>query len=77
MRKTLALFGLLTLSGCMTTDERMAADDRQCQSYGTKVGEPAYVQCRMNLDNNRASITASERFGGGGGVVGAIERNSR
>jgi hypothetical protein len=54
----------------------LAADDTQCRSYGTKPGDPAYVQCRTNLDNNRAQIKASERFGNSGGLVGFIERHT-
>jgi hypothetical protein len=33
-----------------------ANDDAQCQSYGAAAGSPTYVQCRMNLDNQRASM---------------------
>jgi primosomal replication protein N len=32
-----------------------AGDDAQCQSYGVMPGSPGYVQCRMNLDNQRAA----------------------
>jgi hypothetical protein len=64
----------LFLAGCQTTEERLAADDYRCQSYGLKKGDPAYAQCRMNLDTNRANVTASERFGAGGGIVGAVKR---
>lgn len=71
-----ALLLTLLLAGCQTTEERLAADDARCLSYGTRKGDPAYVQCRMNLDTNRANVTASERFGGGGGLIGAIERNT-
>jgi hypothetical protein len=74
--KRAVLLGALLLAGCQTTEERIAADDTQCRSYGTKPGDPAYVQCRMNLDNNRAQIKASERFGNSGGLVGFIERHS-
>jgi hypothetical protein len=80
-RRTIAAMAVLavvalviSLSGCQTTEERVAADDRQCQSYGVQPGSPAYVQCRMNLDNNRAAVKASERFGNQGGLVGFIER---
>lgn len=66
----------LLLAGCQTTQERLAADDAQCRSYGTKPGDPGYIQCRMNLDNNRATVAASERFGNSGGLVGFIERHS-
>ncbi len=32
------------------------SDDAQCQSYGATPGSPSYIQCRMNLDNQRASM---------------------
>lgn len=66
----------LLLTSCQTTEERLAADDANCRSYGTKSGDPAYIQCRMNLDNNRAAVSASERFGAGGGLIGAVKRAS-
>lgn len=64
----------LMLAGCQTVEERIAIDDKQCQSYGVGVGSPAYVQCRQSLDTNRANVRASERFGAGGGLSGAYER---
>lgn len=45
----------LQLGGCMTTEERIAADDRQCQSYGVAAGSPGYVDCRMRLDQQHAN----------------------
>jgi hypothetical protein len=33
-----------------------ANDDGQCQSYGAAPGSPAYIQCRMNIDNQRAQM---------------------
>ena len=69
-----AVFLALLLAGCQTTQEQIAADDHQCQSYGVAVGSPAYVQCRANLDTNRANVKASERFMNSGGIIGAIER---
>jgi hypothetical protein len=71
-----AIFLALLLTGCQTTEERFAADDAQCRSYGTKPGDPAYIQCRTNLDHDRAQIKASERFGNSGGLVGFLERHS-
>jgi hypothetical protein len=38
---------------------RAAADDAKCQSYGAKPGEPAYIQCRVALDNQRAQMRAT------------------
>jgi len=36
-----------------------ANDDAQCQSYGAAPGSPSYVQCRMNIDNQRAQMRAA------------------
>jgi len=33
-----------------------ASDDAQCQSYGAVPGSQEYIQCRMNLDNQRAQM---------------------
>jgi len=38
-----------------------ANDDAKCQSYGLQPGSPGYAQCRMNLDNQRAQVAASDR----------------
>ena len=36
-----------------------AQEDAQCRSYGAAPGSPAYVQCRMNFDNQRAQARAA------------------
>jgi hypothetical protein len=58
----------ITLSGCAEYQEQRAAEqaaraqaiadseDAQCRSYGAQPGSPAYVQCRMNFDNQRAQM---------------------
>ena len=58
----------LTLAGCAAYEQQQreqaqaqanaqaASDDAQCQSYGAPPGSPSYVQCRMNIDNQRASM---------------------
>lgn len=66
--KRAALLALL-LAGCQTTEERIAIDDRQCRSYGAVPGSQPYMQCRMNLDTNRANIKAAEGFGGGSPLI--------
>jgi hypothetical protein len=38
-----------------------ANDDAKCQSYGVQPGSPAYVQCRMNLDNLHAQDLQNRR----------------
>jgi hypothetical protein len=65
----IAVFALaLTLAGCAAYEQQQqeqaqaqaaaqnASDDAQCQSYGAAPGSPSYVSCRMNLDNQRASM---------------------
>jgi hypothetical protein len=66
MRK-FALFACIGLSiaGCQTIEERRAeidrADDQRCQQYGARRGTQAYIQCRTDLDRNRAIETANRR----------------
>ena len=51
-RKQIAcgLLCLLLLTGCKTFEEMAAErDDAKCQSYGSRPGDPAYVQCRAQL----------------------------
>jgi len=47
----------ISLGGCQTTQERVASDDRRCQSYGLSPGSQAYAQCRMSLDTTRMITT--------------------
>jgi hypothetical protein len=35
------------------------SDDAQCQSYGAAPGSQSYIQCRMNLDNQRGQMRAA------------------
>lgn len=69
-----AAVAALFVTGCAAPRDYIAEDDAKCLSYGVPKGSPAYVQCRTQLDQNRAAIRASERFGNSGGLVGAIER---
>jgi hypothetical protein len=67
MRIIAACIVALTLAGCADYEARQQAqaqaqqanDDAQCQSYGAAPGSPAYIQCRMNLDNQRAQMRAA------------------
>jgi hypothetical protein len=36
-----------------------ANEDAQCRSYGAVPGSQAYIQCRMNFDNQRAQMRAA------------------
>lgn len=62
MKKTV-LLGLLLLTGCMGSEERMAEDnakdDQQCLSYGAKTGSDAYVACRTQLATSRQQARAT------------------
>ena len=63
MRNVILLVALL-LAGCMTHDERIAAenakDDQKCLSYGARPGTDAYVSCRAQLDGARRTADAIE-----------------
>jgi hypothetical protein len=54
----------LTLAGCMTREERIAAqnakDDQKCLAYGARRGTDAYVACRAQLDSARTTAEAIE-----------------
>lgn len=43
----------LALSGCMTTEQRAAADDSYCRGIGAQPGTPVYVECRLRRDETR------------------------
>jgi hypothetical protein len=53
----------LVLAGCTQADEAKLAQEREdvakCASYGAYPGEPAYVQCRAQLEDARTVATAS------------------
>jgi hypothetical protein len=65
--KNLVLISLvaLTLAGCQTAGERRAdfdrADDARCQQFGARRGTAGYVQCRTDLDRNRAIEESNRR----------------
>jgi hypothetical protein len=47
------------LIGCADKAQLAAEDDAKCQSYGAKHSEPAYVQCRAQLDAARTQANAT------------------
>ena len=61
-----ALFTVLAsigvLMGCATTQENTvqldAADNQKCTSYGTTPGTPAYTDCRLKVERQRAMLAA-------------------
>lgn len=64
---TRAILLALLLAGCMSSEERLAAnnakDDQQCLSYGAKPGTDAYVNCRTQLESARRQANASVEAG--------------
>lgn len=70
----------------MTAAEHRAAlnvhDDAQCLSYGVQKGSQPYVDCRMQLERNRAAYAIASRpvrvnvngagSGSGGGFFGGM-----
>jgi hypothetical protein len=67
MRKLMVLALALALAGCgMSAEQRLAQlyaqqqlDNNKCLSYGAKEGDPAYVQCRAQLDAARTGAVAA------------------
>ena|SRR5581483_1556888 len=71
MRIIAACILALMLTGCAAYEQRQreqaaaeaaavaANDDAQCRFYGAAPGSQAYIQCRMNLDNQRAQMRAA------------------
>ena len=57
------LASTLLLTGCLTssqdnTAQLDAADNQKCIGYGTSPGTPAYTDCRMKLEKQRALLAA-------------------
>lgn len=55
-KSVLIILGLAgVLAGCqtMTPEERRAADEQTCQSYGFKQKSDAFANCLMRLDLDR------------------------
>ena len=52
----LVLPAVLALAACESADERIAADNQQCQSYGFTMGTDAFAQCRLQLDIQRNQL---------------------
>jgi hypothetical protein len=52
----------LALSGCMTAEQRAAADDSYCRSIGARPGTPIYVECRLRRDEQVQADARSRRI---------------
>jgi len=66
----LALAVLLT--GCMTAEQRYAADEAKCRSYGCKKRNDAFAECMQRIDLDRKARLRDGPYAGGfvgGGVV--------
>jgi hypothetical protein len=50
---TAAPTAVLLLAGCMTAQEKTAADNDHSRSMGLKCGTPDFAQCRMVQDARR------------------------
>ena len=64
MRRIALLAAILILAGCTSDAEiarqQAAADNAKCISDGAKVGDPAYTQCRAQLNTARKQVAATE-----------------
>jgi glucose dehydrogenase len=71
-RIVLAVIAAVALAGCANSEAakraaaqavfqaKIKADDAECQSYGTKPGSDAYVQCRLAIDVRKANAEAAD-----------------
>lgn len=65
-RRILPIFMLtVTLAGCqtMTPEERRAADERTCLSYGFRRGTDALATCLQRIDLDRREERRAMRYG--------------
>ena len=44
---------LVTVSGCMSTEELRKQDAAKCSGYGFRAGTPQFAQCMMQADRQR------------------------
>ncbi|WP_246752916.1 hypothetical protein [Sinorhizobium sp. BG8] len=64
--KTIALAAMaLLLASCqtMTPEERRAADEQTCRSYGFRRGTDAFADCLQRIDLNRDADSRAFRYG--------------
>lgn len=67
MRRPLTMIAVIALpvmlAACrtMTPEERRAADQATCRSYGFKLGTDAFATCMMNQDLDRRADARSFR----------------
>jgi hypothetical protein len=61
MKIAVVAFASLLLGGCVSAEKLAAIDDQKCQSYGARPGSDAYTQCRVAMDNQRATDRSMRR----------------
>jgi len=70
----LLLVSGLALTGCVTPtpQERRAADEAQCRSYGFRIGTNAFAECLQRIDLERQADRRARLYGAGGYGSGGI-----
>jgi len=69
-RKALPVFALAAVcAGCMTVEERRAADEEKCRSYGFTKRNDAFAECMQRIDLARSAARRSDAFDYWGGPV--------
>lgn len=48
--KTAMVVALAAISGCMTAEDRRAADEAKCRSYGFARKNDAFAECLQRID---------------------------
>ena len=52
----------IPLAGCMTAEERRAADDAKCRSYGFRAKTDAFAECLQRIDLARQARLNDDRY---------------
>jgi hypothetical protein len=76
--RNIAILLCFVLAECTVADEAKLAQEREdvakCASYGAYPGEPAYFQCRAQLEDARTVATASGKRPKGNPPVSQAQR---
>ena len=51
--RAVSILSLVLLAGCMTAEERRAADEEKCRSYGFRTRNDPFAECMQRLDLDR------------------------
>ncbi|PAQ03860.1 hypothetical protein LRP31_00825 [Mesorhizobium mediterraneum] len=61
--KTAMVVALAAISGCMTAEDRRAADEAKCRSYGFARKNDAFAECLQRIDlARRAELRSASAF---------------